>query len=221
MLEKIKQALKTKYSTLGLGEKAFDGVAEFLVKTVTEDAQVDAAIEGMSGLLTVFQSEADRRVTTLQQEKIELENKLKNVKPESTPPTTEGGESDPTEPAWAKSLREQNEAILNRQALTDKAAKENGLKESAKKLMIEKGIDKSLCDELLDLHPISETDTIESISSKGVEKYNALKAKFTPEAGSPVAPTGVVGEEALTDFFASKAAENELKTKTIQDVIKT
>ena len=61
MIEKIKQALKTKYATLGLGEKAFDGVAEFLVKTVTEDAQVETAIEGVSGMLTSFQTETSNR----------------------------------------------------------------------------------------------------------------------------------------------------------------
>jgi len=220
MINKIKQELKTKYATLGLGEKAFDGVAEFLVKTVTEDAQIDAAIDGMGGLLTVFQSEADRRVTTLQQEKTELENKLKTVQPVVTPPKTEGT-PDPTEPAYVKEMREQNKAILDRLALADKASKESGLKEAAKKLMVEKGVDKNLCDELLRLSPISETDTIESISTKGVENYNILKAKFTPEAGSPPASMGVVGDEALTDYFAKKEADNLSKTKLIEDVIKT
>jgi hypothetical protein len=220
MINKIKTALKTKYATLGLGEKAFDGVAEYLVKTVTEDAQIDTAITGMDGLLKVFQSEADRRVSTLQQEKTELENKLKEVKPVVTPPQN-GGATDPTEPAWAKALREQNEAILSKQALADKASKENNLRESAKKLMIEKGIESKLCDDLLNLSPISETDTIESISLKGVDTYNALKTKFAPETGSPSASIGVIGDDKLDAYFKQKEESNLSKTKLIEDVIKS
>lgn len=61
MKTKILNALKTEYATLGLSEKAFDGVASFLVKTVGEEAGIDEAVKGddVKGLLRAFQSESD------------------------------------------------------------------------------------------------------------------------------------------------------------------
>ena len=38
MKTKILNALRTEYANLGLGDKAFDGVASFLEKTITEEA---------------------------------------------------------------------------------------------------------------------------------------------------------------------------------------
>ena len=55
MKTKILSKLKTKYSNLGFGEKAFDGVADYLSKTVTEESQIEAAIAGVEPLLKAFQ----------------------------------------------------------------------------------------------------------------------------------------------------------------------
>lgn len=60
MKEKITSALKTKYSNLGFGDKAFDGVADYLSKTVTEETQIETAIGGVESLLKAFQSDTDR-----------------------------------------------------------------------------------------------------------------------------------------------------------------
>lgn len=61
MKTKILNALKTNYATLGLGEKAFDGVASFLVKTVTEESQIEEAVKAdeVKALLKGFQGETD------------------------------------------------------------------------------------------------------------------------------------------------------------------
>ena len=64
MKEKILQALKTKYKSLGFGDKAFDGVATFLAITVTEETAIETAIAGVEPLLKSFQSDADTRVTS-------------------------------------------------------------------------------------------------------------------------------------------------------------
>lgn len=59
MKGKILVALKTKYKTFGFGEKAFDGVADYLSKTITEESQIETAISGVEGLLKAFQGEVD------------------------------------------------------------------------------------------------------------------------------------------------------------------
>lgn len=64
MKDKILQALKTKFKNLGFGDKAFQGVADYLAATVTEEAQIETAIAGVEPLLKSFQGEIDARVTT-------------------------------------------------------------------------------------------------------------------------------------------------------------
>lgn len=71
MKTKILSQLKTKYANLGFGEKAFDGVADYLSKTVTEETQIEAAITGVESLLKAFQGDVDK----LRTEKSELQKK--------------------------------------------------------------------------------------------------------------------------------------------------
>lgn len=83
MKEKILVALKTKYKTFGFSDKAFDGVADYLSKTVTEESQIETAIGGVEGLLKSFQGEVDfvrNEKSGLQKQLDEL--KAKNGKPE-------------------------------------------------------------------------------------------------------------------------------------------
>lgn len=64
MKELILIALLNKYKNLGFGQKAFQGVAEFLSQTVTEESAIETAISGVEPLLKSFQSDADARVTS-------------------------------------------------------------------------------------------------------------------------------------------------------------
>lgn len=65
MKTKILAALKTKYSNLGLSDKAFDGVAALLVKTVTKDEEIEGAVAEASveTLLKTIQSSVDAERT--------------------------------------------------------------------------------------------------------------------------------------------------------------
>ncbi len=86
MKGKILVALKTKYKTLGFGDKAFDGVADYLSKTVTEESQIETAISGVEGLLKAFQGDIDtvrNEKSGLQKQLDELKNKIEN--PNSNP----------------------------------------------------------------------------------------------------------------------------------------
>ena len=84
MKEKILVALKTKYKTFGFGDKAFDGVADYLSKTVTEESQIETAIGGVEGLLKVFQGEVDfvrNEKSGLQKELDTLKGKIEKPNP--------------------------------------------------------------------------------------------------------------------------------------------
>ena len=86
MKGKILVALKTKYKTFGFGDKAFDGVADYLSKTVAEESQIETAISGGEGLLKAFQEDIDtvrNEKSGLQKQLDELKTKIEN--PNSNP----------------------------------------------------------------------------------------------------------------------------------------
>lgn len=88
MKGKILVALKTKYKTFGFGDKAFDGVADYLSKTVTEESQIETAISGVEGLLKAFQGDIDtvrNEKSGLQKQLDELKNKIENSNPNPNP----------------------------------------------------------------------------------------------------------------------------------------
>jgi membrane-associated protease RseP (regulator of RpoE activity) len=72
---------------LGFGDKAFDGVASFLEKTVTEESHIETAISGVEPLLKAFQGDTDARVSSaLAKQKAELEKPAPDLKPGETKP---------------------------------------------------------------------------------------------------------------------------------------
>ena len=92
MKSKILAELKTKYSNLGLSDKAFDGVADLLVKTVTKEEEVKGAVAEASveTLLKTIQSSVDAERTKASNAVRALED-YKKTHPE------EGGKGDDPE----------------------------------------------------------------------------------------------------------------------------
>nr|DAZ41788.1 MAG TPA: hypothetical protein [Caudoviricetes sp.] len=110
MKGKILVALKTKYKTFGFGDKAFDGVADYLSKTVTEESQIETAISGVEGLLKAFQGDIDtvrNEKSGLQKQLDELKTKIENPNPNQKPE-----ENKDDVPAWAQALIDSNKSLL-------------------------------------------------------------------------------------------------------------
>lgn len=125
MKVKIFAALKTKYKTLGFSDKALDGVADILSKTVTEESAIDAAIEGVEPLLKGFQGDIDNRVTqAVEKAKKEAGKKTETGKKTGDGDDPEGGkktggddpkpDDDKNVPAWAKALIDSNKALAEK-----------------------------------------------------------------------------------------------------------
>lgn len=135
MREKILVALKTKYKTFGFGDKAFDGVADYLAKTVTEESQIETAISGVEGLLKAFQGDID----VVRNEKSGLQRQLDDLKKQIENP----GQQQPNSPDIAKLIAEgikplsdkiaafeQKQAEAQRNEQIASAAKKYGIPES-------------------------------------------------------------------------------------------
>lgn len=107
MKQKILTALKNKYANLGFSQKALDGVADYLEKTVTEESQIETAIVGVESLLKVFQAEADRSRTELNALRVENEELKKK---QQTPPKEDEQQD---EPEWFKAFKKEQEERYN------------------------------------------------------------------------------------------------------------
>ena len=108
MKEKILVALKTKYKTFGFGDKAFDGVADYLSKTVTEESQIETAISGVEGLLKSFQGDIDtvrNAKSGLQKELDELKKKIEDADKDKNK------DKDKDVPSWAQALIDSNKTL--------------------------------------------------------------------------------------------------------------
>ena len=111
MKDKIMVALKTKYKTFGFGDKAFDGVADYLSKTVTEEGQIETAIGGVEGLLKAFQGDID----TVRNEKSGLQRQLDELKKQIENPKKKENPKEDV-PAWAQALIDSNKSLSDKVA---------------------------------------------------------------------------------------------------------
>ena len=116
MKEKILAALKTRYSNLGFGAKALDGVAAILEKSVTDESQIETAVGGVEPLLKVFQSDADRVRTEYNALKGQYDELKAKVEASAAEGGRQGKKTEPDddeEPAWFKAYKKQQEERYN------------------------------------------------------------------------------------------------------------
>lgn len=137
MKTKIKEALVNKYKNLGIDEKVFDGVADMLSKTVTEEAEIDSAVIGVEAVLKSVQGATDR----LRTENANLKKQIASVEPKpSDPPKPDGDDKKDEFMALIKQLSDkvdaQNEKIESFRAAN---TRKNTLDEAKAKL-VELGI---------------------------------------------------------------------------------
>src|SRR5690606_11821754 len=118
MLEKILAALKTKYSNIGFGDKAFQGVAAFLATTVTEEDKIDEAVSGVESLLKSFQGDVDKRVSdaVAKAKKEAVKEPPKEDEKEKTKDSEKVESKKDDVPEWAKALIDSNKTLSEKLA---------------------------------------------------------------------------------------------------------
>jgi hypothetical protein len=177
MKQKILDALKTRYSNLGLGDKALDGVASFLEKTVTDEANIDTVVAGdnVSAMLKAMQSSFDSlrgRNTELQRQLDEISRKPNpQVPPIPKPEPTESDEMVQLKARLAKMEENYGKAM---------AEKRNaGIVSDLRRKLKDGGSDNdAVLDLVLDRLTIGESDTADSLADKSREAYDAAYKKF-------------------------------------------
>lgn len=191
MKTKILNALKTEYKNLGLSEKALDGVASFLVKTITDESGIDAAIKeaSVAGMLRVFQSDIDSERGKASKATKDLDDYKKAHPDTTTPPPA--SVTPPVEDETAKTLREMKEqlkALQDRNAALDKEKSQRDLM-----AQVRANLEKDnrgfagLLDMILANPAIGDTDTAETLTEKYKGIYDEKYKVFYGDGAVPPA----------------------------------
>lgn len=204
MKDKILELLRAKFT--GTPAKVLDRVADHLSQTVTEESQLETAIDGVQPLVTGFaeilQSETDRRVTDATatavanwRKKHGLDETGKPIKQEPNPPAPPSGDpkgGDET-PAWAKGLLE---TVANLTVTVEGVTKQNALAQkqaTVKAKLKSKGVPEKFMDMFAGRVDL-ESETMDEEINRVHEEYNSLrqslineevsKGNYTPSFGS-------------------------------------
>ncbi|MBQ3690913.1 MAG: hypothetical protein II937_13780 [Bacteroidales bacterium] len=141
MKDKILEALKTKYSSLGLSKEVLDGYADYLSSSITEEAGIEDGIAQIENLLKIQQKEFDKIRTTAKKKAEEEKTTTADESPKKNTANTdieqkteEKGKPVKTEkadtpepkkeeeiPSWAKALLGKVEQLEKRNSENDKA----------------------------------------------------------------------------------------------------
>lgn len=114
MKTKILQELKQRYSNLGVSDKAFDGVADFLSKTITEEERIPEVVGNAESFLKAYQSDVDKERTSVSKLRKELEGYKKEQEPKPNDPKpndNQGGEATEREKEMMRLLEAQQKQI--------------------------------------------------------------------------------------------------------------
>lgn len=203
MKAKIKEALVNKYKNLGIDDKVFDGVADIISQTVTDEAGIEAGIASYEGLLKTFQGATDR----LRGEVASLKKQLgSNVEPDPKP---EPPKQDSELAAILQKMNERMEA-QEREINSFKAARsrETALS-TAKSKLAEKGItigDDKVSKKAWDIAMagLTEEASVEDVVTRVTQEYNDLKAISGTSGYPPMEGFGGSEDKASERFAAMK-----------------
>lgn len=212
MKAKILDALKTKYSSSGLSSKAFDGVAEVISKTITEESQIDAAIESVEPIIKAYQSDVDKERGASAKLKKELEDAKKQPEPKKE---TQAVEEPEIPPYMAKLL----ERLDNQDRLLQQMA---GEKVHASKLeqinsaLKEKGVPQTFSSVALLGRTFGEDANVEELVSSIEAGYNAHRDAMANEsfAGGKAPEKGSGGNESPLDSIVDMINQETEKLKS-------
>jgi hypothetical protein len=175
MKDKILNALKTTYAKLGLGDKAFDGVATFLEKTITDENEIVTRIKGddVEKLLKAFQGETD----SLRTARVKAEKDLEDYKKaHPSAPEKEEVKEEPEEDPVYKAALERLAAIEAKYAEMDKKAKRDAVVSGVRERLKQANCtSEPILDLILSGVEVGDNDTAdtlaESMKSAYQEKY--------------------------------------------------
>lgn len=214
MKNKILAALKTKYSNLGLGEKAFDGVAALLAKTVTNEEEIESTVAGgeVEILLKSIQSSVDAERTKASKAVKDLED-YKMLHPE------DGGSGDnPELKKLQEDLAAQKTAFDALQANYNsqiKQGKYNALRDSVKRKADELKVSNTpIWNDVVSGVEVNDETTEETLLESVKTAYEAKLKAYIGDGAAPYRGEGSnKPAEISVEDRAAKAREDAARVR--------
>lgn len=181
MKEFILNFLKNKYKTLGFTDKAFDGVATFLAKTITKEEDVEAGTEGIESLLKAFQSDVDKRVTdAINKTKTELAKKDEgNDDPDKD--KDKNKKPDTETPDWAKAVITKLEATEAKLAQMEGKTKTETHLTTLKSKLAEANVPEKFYTPIIKGREMKEEADVEALATDIVTSWTDVAQDFTDQ----------------------------------------
>lgn len=217
MKTKILQELKQRYSNLGVSEKAFDGVADFLSKTITEEERIPEVVGNAESFLKAYQSDVDKERTSVSKLRKELEGYKKEQEPKPNDPKpndNQGGEATEREKEMMRLLEAQQkqiDIILGQRSHEGKMAQITAL-------LGEKKIPESFYSMALNgrtFNNETDVDSLVSAIEQGYTKFRDESANDRFSGGGKPEAGGQPNDDAMAKFveLAEKGTEQILNDK--------
>ena len=217
MKTKILQELKQRYSNLGVSDKAFDGVADFLSKTITEEERIPEVVGNAESFLKAYQSDVDKERTSVSKLRKELEGYKKEQEPKPNDPKpndNQGGESTEREKEMMRLLEAQQkqiDLILGQRSHEGKMAQITAL-------LGEKKIPESFYSMALNgrtFNNETDVDSLVSAIEQGYTKFRDESANDRFSGGGKPEAGGQPNDDAMAKFveLAEKGTEQILNDK--------
>lgn len=206
MKQKIYTALKTKYQRFGLSNEAMDRIASAKEKTVASEEEIETAIAD-AGTMELIATELQKMRDGEIQKRTDLQttfNTYKENHPETkvepAPP-----KGDEVEPAWAKALREQSEAIAARFKAEDDAKALNANRSAVEEKLKSAGcVNPGILALTLKGFSLKDKETVEDATERLKAEYNASYKETFGEG----APAGI-GNQNYGDAKTAIQHKNE------------
>lgn len=205
MKNKVLDALKQKFSNLGMSDQILTSVAEMVVNSIQEESEIEGAITKYEPLLKVMQSESDKLRTAAAKKKQEQTQTQKQEQPED-----HHGAGDPPEPnknqnidnpdqmpEWAKGL------VSAVSTLTNKIQTIEGEKITTQRKSIIDNIIRDLPQSLKSAYLRTDYANLSD------DDFNALKADITQEMEDINKEIGIKGGLFKTPFGGTKQQRQE------------
>ena len=217
MKTKILQELKQRYSNLGVSDKAFDGVADFLSKTITEEERIPEVVGNAESFLKAYQSDVDKERTSVSKLRKELEGYKKEQEPKPNDPKpndNQGNEPSEREKQMMQQLEAQQkqiELILGQRFHEGKLAQITAL-------LGEKKIPESFYSMALNgrtFNNETDVDSLVSAIEQGYTKFRDESANDRFSGGGKPEAGGQPNDDAMAKFveLAEKGTEQILNDK--------
>lgn len=193
MKVKLLQALKTKYSDLGLSAETLEGVANQLANSVKEETEIENAVAGVSPMLKAIQSEADRRANKSLSELNRLKDEVKTLNEKLTGQGAGGTPNEPKPngdevPSWAKSLTEKLEKLEVGYSAYNAERKSDTLLQQLNSILAEKKIPSSFSNVALSGRTFKDEAEVEALAETIATQFEAFKQDSANTGFSYTAP---------------------------------